>query len=297
MRSDLPLPRDRPDEPGKRPRVGLVVGSGGLKAAASIPLFEFLEEAGIGIDLLIGCSGGSIWAGVWAATGSASVMRDHLKNLWKREAFSKVDRRTLLSIAGLPFGRFDKSRGLLRPDAIHEVYRTMYGDTRLEESRTRTLLKATDVLSGESVMLSSGLIRNAVYASSALFPLMPPLEIDGRWIMDGAYTSPLPVLEAIREGVDVVIAASFEERTEEESTAFAPYLMRAVGYSTQWLTRSQVALSVDMHHYELVFVNVVFDKFIGLRSDHRIPEVLEAGERAVAEKKDEILAAIEGFSP
>ena len=284
-------------EPIKRPRVGLVVGSGGLKGAASIPLFEFLEEAGIEIDLLIGCSGGSIWAGVWAATGGASVMRDHLNDFWKRDAFTKVDHRTLLSIAGLPFGRYDKSRGLLKPDAIHETYHKMYGDKRLEESRTRTLMQGTDVLSGEPVIISSGLIRDAVYASGAIFPMLPSLEIDGRWIMDGAYTSPLPVLEAVREGVDVVIAMSFEERTEAESKAFVPYLMRSVGYSAHWLTRSQVALSVDIHHYELIFVNVVFDKFIGLRAVHRIPEVLEAGEKAVAAKKDEILEAIEGFSP
>ena len=126
--------------------------------------------------------------------------------------------------------------------------------------------------------------------------MLPPLEIDGRWLMDGVYSSPLPVLEAIKEGVDVVITISFEERTEAESRGFVPYFMRSVGYSSQWLTRSQMALSVDMHHYELICINVVFDEFIGLRAVHRIPEILEAGEKAVEAKKDEILAAIEGFS-
>jgi NTE family protein len=284
------------DEPRKRPRVGVVIGSGGLKAAASIPLFEFLKEAEIDVELMITCSGGSIIAGLFLASPCPPSLREHLCKGWTRELFAKIDYRTLLSIAGMPFGRFDKTCGLVKPDTVKSTYHTFYGDTMLEECSPRTLMQATDVLTGQPVLLSSGLVRDAVYASSALFPILPALEIDGRWLMDGAYSSPLPVLEAIREGVDVVITISFEERTEAESRAFVPYFMRAVGYSAQWLTRSQMALSVDMHHYELICINVVFDKFIGLRSVHRIPEILEAGEKAVEAKKDEILAAIEGFS-
>jgi len=274
----------------------VVVGSGGLKAGACIPLFAFLEECQIEVDLLIGCSGGSLWPGLWATSHSSAWMRENFDKFWTREMFAKVDRRTLLSIAGLPFGRFDKSFGLIKPDRIRANYRAVLGDNRLEDCRPRTLMQTTDVLTGEPVLLSSGLVWQAVYASGALFPMLPPLEIDGRWLMDGALSSPLPVLEAIRQGTDVVISVSFEERTDAESKGFVPYFMRAVGYNMQWLTRSQLALAVDLHHYEIILINVVFDKFIGLRSVRRIPEILEAGEKAVEEKKDEILAAIEGFS-
>ena len=287
---------NRNAEPRKGPRIGVVIGSGGLKAGACIPLFAFLEESQVEVDLLVGCSGGSLWAGLWATSRSPAWMRENFAKFWTREMFAKIDRKTLLSIAGLPFGRFDKSFGLIKPDRIRANYKAVFGDNRLEDCRLRTLLQTTDVLTGEPVLLSSGLVWQAVYASGALFPILPPLEIDGRWLMDGVYSSPLPVLEAIKEGVDVVITISFEERTEAESRGFVPYFMRSVGYSSQWLTRSQMALSVDMHHYELICINVVFDEFIGLRAVHRIPEILEAGEKAVEAKKDEILAAIEGFS-
>lgn len=283
-------------EPKKGPRVGVVIGSGGLKTGACIPLFAFLEECQIEVDLLVSCSGGSVWAGMRAMSRSAAWMRETFAKLWTRELFTKIDHRTLLSIAGLPFGRYDKSFGLIKPEQIHAAYKSVYGNTRLEDCRTRTLMQATDVLTGQPVLLSSGPVWEAVYASGALFPILPPFEIDGRWLMDGAYSSPLPVLEAIREGMDVVITVSIEERTDAESKGFVPYFMRAVGYNMQWLTRSQIALAVDLHHYEIVLINVVFDKFIGLRAVHRIPEILEAGEKAVEEKKDEILAAIEGFS-
>ncbi len=279
-----------------RPKIGIVVGSGGIKAMASIGLFEFLEKAKIDVDLLIGCSGGSIFAGWWATGKSASFMKENVQALWTRELFAKVDYRTLLSIAGLPFGRFDISRGLIKTDLVHKNYQKMYGNKNLEDLHTRTLMQTTDILSGEPLMLSSGLVRESVYASSALFPLMPPIFLEDRWLMDGIYSSPLPILEAVNEGMDVIITMSYEEQTTEKSKGYVPYFMRSVAHSHQWLQRNQATLSVDLHHHEIIFINVVFDKFIGLRSVHRIPEILEAGEKAVEEKKSEILAAIKNFS-
>jgi NTE family protein len=280
----------------RKPKVGVVVGSGGIKAISSIPLYEFLDEAEIDVDLLIGCSGGSIFAGLWAVGNDAPEIRNIARGLWRRELFTKIDYKTLLSIAGLPFGRFDKKSGLVKPDVVQSTYKRVYGDHKLENLRMRTILQSTDVLTGESVMLNSGLLRDAVYASSAMFPVLPPIYFEGRWLMDGACCAPLPILEAVNEGMDVIIGISNEERTPDEPSNFIEYLMRTIGYQTSWLRRNQVALSVDLHHHEIVLINVVFDSKIGLRAVDKIPEILESGQKAVDKKKDEILAAIADFS-
>lgn len=280
----------------RKPKVGVVVGSGGMKALSSIALFEFFDEAKIDVDLLIGCSAGSSVIASWACGNDAGAMREQAFKFWgNKDLLTKTDYRTLLSIAGLPFGRFDKSCGLLKSDLALKAYEEMYGDRRIEDLPIRTMLQTTDVLSGEPVMLTKGLLREAVYASGALFPLLPPFCIEGRWLMDGIYSSPLPVLDAVNNDMDVVIAMTYEERTTVESKGFVPYFMRCQGYSHHWLQRNQTALSVEMHHHEIVFINVVFDKFISLRSVRRIPEILEEGQRAVKQKQDEILAAIENF--
>ncbi len=279
-----------------RPKIGVVVGSGGIKSISNIPLFEFLEEAGIEVDLLLGCSGGSIFAGWWATCNSASYLRDNVRKLWTRELFSKTDYRTLLSIAGLPFGRFDKSRGLLKPHVIHDGYHKIYGDQKIEDMKIPTIFQATDLMTGDPVLLNKGLVREAVYASGALFPILPPYKIDGRWLIDGAYSSPLPVIEAVNRGMDVIIAMSNEVDTKEESKGFVPYFMRSMSYMINSLRRNQTSLSIDLHHHEIVFINVVFNRFINLSDVHRIPEILEAGEKAVDEQKDAILRAIESFS-
>lgn len=279
----------------KRPKIGVVVGSGGIKAMASIGLFEFFEEANIDIDLVIGCSAGSIFAGLWAANHKAQEIRNIADTLWTRELFSKVDYRSLFSIAGLPFGRFNLNDGLIKADTVQKTYKKLFGDIKLEDLPKRMLIQTTDVLSGEPVLLSSGLLREAIYASGALYPLLPPFSIDGRLLMDGVFSSPLPVMEAIQENMDVIVAISFEEITTKESKGFVQTLMRNIEYSHKWLQRNQNAMAVDIHHYEIIFINVVFDRIIGLKSVHRIPEILEAGDNAVNEKKQEILAAIENF--
>jgi len=72
--------------------------------------------------------------------------------------------------------------------------------------------------------------------------------------------------------------------------------MRCQSYSHHWLQRNQTALSVEIHHQKIVFINVVFDKYISIRSIRRIPEILEVGKKAVEQKEDEILSTINDFS-
>ena len=72
--------------------------------------------------------------------------------------------------------------------------------------------------------------------------------------------------------------------------------MRSLGFNVRWLLRNQLALSIDLHHHEIIMINVVFNKMISLREVNEIPMILELGAKAVAAEKDEILAAIKNFS-
>lgn len=280
----------------KRPKIAVVVGSGGIKAISSIPLFEFLEEAEIEVDLLIGCSAGSIFAAWWATCNSADYLKENVNKLWTKKLFAKTDYRTLLSIAGLPFGRFNKNSGLLKPNVVHNGYFKIYGNQMMEDLPIRTILQATDMQTGDAVLLTTGLVRENVYASSALYPFLPPIKINGKWLIDGGFSSPLPLLEAVNESADIIIAISTGVETDEEAKGFISSFMQSLSYMLERLERIQTTLSVDLHHYEIVHINIVFDKHFNLSAVHRIPEILDAGKKAVDEQKDEILKAIEGFS-
>ncbi|MDX2032063.1 MAG: patatin-like phospholipase family protein [Blastocatellia bacterium] len=284
-----------PPSEERRPTIAVVTGSGGIKTFAAMALFEFLDEQGIEPDLLIGCSGGAIMAGLRATGYTPKQMFDLIPELLDRKLFSKVDYGVLLGIPKLSFGRFDFTRGILRPEGLRRIHQRLFGEARLEELRPTTLLQVTDFHSGEGFVLSEGRLADAVFASGASYPALPPQEIDGRWYVDGGFTSPCPVLEAVKRGIDVIIALSLETRLEEEPTSYVDMFNYGQSLCANQLLRSQMATAINLHHYEIVPVNVVFKRAVEFWDLDAIPFVLETGRNAVAARKDEILAAIANF--
>ena len=281
-----------------RPKVGVVIGGGGLKSLAAIPLFELLTEAKIEVDLLVGCSGGGIMAAVWGAGYQPSEMRDLITEHLNKKLFRRnIDYRSILGIAKMPFGRFNVSSGILRSEPFRRVYRRIFGELRLEQLRPETILQVTDFQTGNGVVFGSGLVADAVYASGALFPILPPISIDGRWYVDGAYSANVPVLEAVKRNMDVIIAVVLDEKLTQPPEGFLECFYTIQKTSTRSLVRSQLSLSVDLHHHEIIIVNVVFNKYIQVWDVDDVPEILETGRNAVERAREEIFAALASAPP
>ena len=280
----------------RRPKVGIVLGGGGLKCFAAIALFEFLDEMEIEIDLMVGCSGGGIAAAARGAGLNPAQMRNLIDELVDRDIFSSVDYRTLLGLAHLPFGRFDKGAGILKGDRLRHAYQQVFKDLKLEDLRPTTLLQTTDILTGEGVVLSQGPVTDTLCATTALFPLLPPTFIEGRWLIDGAYSSLVPIMEAVNHNMDVIIAFSVSTETAAEPGGLFEYFSNLTNRTQIAHVRQEMALAIDLHHHEIVIVNVPFYQDIQMWDMDKIPIVLEAGQKTVGQKEEEILAAIKSFS-
>lgn len=278
-----------------RPKIGVVLASGSIKAFSSLAVFEFFNEQKIPIDLLIGCSGGSILA---AAVGSGMSVEEIKMNAGKflnKDLFVKKDFRALLGMYNLPFGRFKKTSGFLKPDRIKAMYREVFGDKRLEDLNPKTLLQVTDLETGKGSVLEKGLVADAIYASGAIFPILPPMEIDGRLYTDGFYTSSLPVMEAVKRQMDIIIAVIFEDPIHPSPKGFFSCFNNIYKIQSTAVTRYQMALSIDLHDYEIITIKVPFNKTIKMWDVDAVPRILEAGSQAVEEKKEEILSAVRSF--
>ena len=284
---DIISPRD--------PRVAVVIGGGGLKCLAAVCLFEFLAEAKIGIDLLVGCSGGAIMAALYGSGYNSDQMRESITKLVNKKLFSKIDLRSVLGMAGLPFGRFDKTSGILNSSGIRQIYHNTFGDRRLEDLKPETILQATDYQTGDSVIFSKGLVADCVYASGVWFPILPPICIDGRWYIDGSYNAHVPVMEAVKRNMDLIIVMMFEEQLDPDPQGFINCYYNVNNTMTRALDRSQMAMSVELGAYEIVAIDVVFDKVVPIWGVDDVPRVLERGKQAVDSKKDEILEHIRAF--
>ncbi len=275
-----------------RPKIGVVLSSGSLKAVASLALFEFLDKAKINIDLLIGCSGGGIFAALRGAGNTNEQIINVTKVVSKTKPFSGIDYRTLMGIANMPLGHFDISKGLLKKNQAMKVCQKVFGDIRLEDLPTTTLLQTTDIQTGEGVVLSHGLLAEAAYATAAYYPLLPPICIEGRWLVDGGYASVLPVMEAVKRGSDIVIAMFFHEKLTPEPKRFIEGFQNVNRAFALSLVKSQLTVSINFHHHEIIVIDVLFDKSIPLVDAKYISECLDFGRRAVDLKKDEIITAI-----
>ena len=281
-----------------RPTVGVVVGSGGIKALAAYSLFEFLAQSNIPVDLLVGCSGGALVSAVLASGRTPAASREILlEALFHGKLFTKVDLRSVSGLAGAWWGNFDHTSGLLKPQRLKDFLRQTFGDLRLEDLRPKTVVQTTNVETGEGLVLSRGLVHEAVYASTAFFPMLPPIQLEGRWLGDGVYSAPVPVAEAVKRRMDVIITLDFQERPTSSPRGFGNSFRHHIDNIVRSLVYTQMHQAIEAHHYEIIPICIEFDHTINLRDAHEAPVILAAGERAVAENKDAILAAVRNFSP
>ncbi|MDX9823049.1 MAG: patatin-like phospholipase family protein, partial [Syntrophales bacterium] len=88
-----------------RPKISLVLSSGGLKPVAAVSLFEFLDEQSIPVDLMVGCSAGSIISALRGIGCGTQEMIDFFRGVERFKPFGHIDYRALLGLAKLPFGK------------------------------------------------------------------------------------------------------------------------------------------------------------------------------------------------
>jgi NTE family protein len=272
----------------KSPRVAVVLGGGGLKPFAALPLFTFLESNKIPIDLLVGCSGGSIVVSLLASGFSPDRILKEIVPGIKRSMF-RINVRSVLSVAKLPYGKLNRESAFVRPEPIQKAMHRFFGERRLEDLPVKTILQATNFQTGEAVALRCGLLADCVYASSAIYPLLPPLKIGKRWLFDGTFSAPVPVLQTTNEKVDIVIMVDFLEKLLPDPNGIFDGIMHTSMINIKAITSSQMALAIDMMHSELVYMKVEFERYISFWETDKLPMILESGEKALDRVKDDLL--------
>lgn len=266
-----------------RPRVAVVIGSGGMKCAAAVGLWKVLAREGIAVDMVVGCSGGSIYAAAMALGMDVAEAERHTYTMWD-SLFSRVHYRSVLrSVLPRWFG-FRARTGIVDDRAVGRVMRDLYGEATFAEARIPLHLAATDLLNGERVVISSGRVGDAVRASIAIPVLLRPWEVDGRLLMDGGTSDPLPVSVAIREGADVILAMGFETPPRDRLDTMLSLAGQTTAITVNHLLRSTFAFYNLAHHADLLPVIPTFAHPIRLGDTHLLPHVVAEGERAAEEQ-------------
>lgn len=273
----------RPDAgaAGGRKRVALVIGAGAVKCAAALGLWRVLKREGVEIDLVVGCSGGSLYASAMALGYDVDACAEMTMGLWRREVTEKVDWRSMLG-AFLPglFG-FDGRLGMVHDAPLVKALRGPFRDHTFADTSLPLYIVATDLLNGQQVTLSEGRILDAVRASVAIPYVWRPWKVGDRWLLDGCLSAPLPVDVAMKEGADLILAMGFESPFPRRIKSASRYAFQVNSIYTNNLLRANYAFHNLAHHAEIIPVLPEFRENVGLFDTHKFGYVMEEGERAM----------------
>ncbi|HSD72604.1 MAG TPA: patatin-like phospholipase family protein [Thermoanaerobaculia bacterium] len=284
-----------PAEEGRN-RVAVVIGSGSVKCAAALGLLKVLDREGIAIDLVVGCSGGSLYAALIALGHSAAAAEEMTRRLWTRELTKKRNYRSFLS-AVLPqmFG-FSEQFGLVDDALIVERLRAAFGNSVFENARMPLFLTATDFHTGEQAVFSQGSIVDAIRASIAIPYVFRPWKIGDHLYVDGFLSDPMPVGVAIKHGANIIVTMGFESAYQPRATSVLRFAFQLSSIMSNNLLRANYAFHNLAHHTEILPIIPQFRDRIHLFDTDKIPYVIEEGERATEQQLPylrRLLAAVE----
>jgi NTE family protein len=268
----------------KRPRVALVLGSGGLKCAASLGLWRVLQREKISIDMVVGCSGGSLFAATIALGLTAESIEEYLRRGWTHRNLTRYQFSSLLQLLLPRWFGFERGFGLLDDRGFKNLLKEVFGDLTFGDTKIPLYITATDMSTGEKVVLEEGKIFDAVRSSIAIPIVFRPWRVGNRWLIDGGASDPLPVSVAIREGCEIIIAMGFENPTHPAIDGIFSLVGQTTTILINNLLQSNYAFYNLAQYAEILPIIPSFDRRIGLADTQLIPYIMEQGELAAEEQ-------------
>lgn len=259
----------------KRPKVGLVLSGGGAKGLAHIGVLKVLEEEGVKIDYIAGTSMGAIVGGLYASGYTATeldsifnsidvsaLIKDYIPRISKSFYEKKNDEIYALS---LPFDNFKigfpkaLSRGMYNYNLMNRLLAHVRHVDDFSKLKIPFLCIATDLETGEDVVLKKGYLPQVILASGAFPSLFAPVEIDGKYLIDGGVVNNYPIDQLREMGADIVIGVDVQDdlKTIKEIQGAPDLLLQISNYSTirqmkDKLPKTDVYIKPDIVGYTVV---------------------------------------------
>jgi NTE family protein len=293
----------------KKPRIGIALGSGIARGWAHIGVLRGLERQGIRPDIVCGTSVGAFVGGAYAA-GRLDALEKWVRN---------PNNFRLTKLFDFQFAQ----GGLIAGRKMMQIFEDELPDLMIEDLPCKFACVCTALDTGHEIWIQEGNLVEAVRASTAVPGILPPVQIDGRWLVDGALVNPVPVSVCRALGAHIVLAvdlntdvfeASWQRTASEfEDTAESAVVSRMMtlpgaDFVRQLFTHQKhapsilgvMARSLDIIQNRISRTRLASDPpdvkltprlgDIGMLQFDRATAAIEAGEAAV----EEALAALKG---
>ncbi len=206
-----------------RPKIGLVLGGGGAKGAAGIGVLKVLEKLKVPVDYIVGTSMGAIVGALYASGLSAEEIEKEVKSINWKDVFSGEPKREDIDYRrkredyeilsglqlGIKNGKIVMPKGLIKDQNVNVLFETLMlhtaGISDFDKLPIPFRAVAADAVTGKMIVLRSGNLAEAARASMSVPGAFPPVELNGRLLMDGGIVRNLPVDIARKMGADIII--------------------------------------------------------------------------------------------
>ncbi len=209
---------------GKRPKIGLTLSGGGAKGLAHIGILKAIDSAGLPIDYITGTSMGSIIGSFYAAGYSADSILYIARHMqWDQILSNQSSMRNIIMEEKDEYGKYDLelpwvnnffriSTGVLEGQELwlkfSELLFPVYKIKNFDSLDIPFKCIATDISTGQAVVLDSGEIVSAVRASMAIPSVFTAVEYNGRLLVDGGIVRNFPVKDVRQMGAQYVIGSN-----------------------------------------------------------------------------------------
>jgi NTE family protein len=217
-----------------RPKIGLVLSGGGAKGFAHIGVLKVLEKAGVKIDYIGGTSVGAVIGALYASGYNAkqldSIFRDTdfnnlITDYIPRSSKNFYEKRNdELYAFSLPVNNFkvgiplSLSKGMFNFNLINRLTKHVKEIHDFNKLPIPFLCMATDIETGQQVVLDKGYLANALLASSAFPSIFAPVELDGKLLVDGGVSNNYPIDEIRKLGADIIIGVDVQDDIKDRNS-------------------------------------------------------------------------------
>ena len=253
---------------GERPRVGLALAGGFARGIAHVGVIRALQNAGVPIDVVAGTSVGALIGACYCA----GVPLNDMQRIARTTTFAD-------------FGRWTPSWLGLANNLRMERYLERFTSIKtFEELTTPLAIAASDINEGVSVFYTRGLLGPPMRGSCAYPGLFVPIQFEGRTLVDGFLTSPVPVEGTLLLGADITIAVYLEAGSFSTPRTAADVISRSFSIIQRhadlaWRQQADVIIEPDVKPF-------VWDDFT------RTDELVAVGEAAAQAALPQILKVL-----
>lgn len=277
-----------------KPKLALVLGSGGVRSIAALGVVDVLWREGIAPDLIVGCSAGAMFGALISLGHSATEAVRIATTLWTAEVTKEHRWRAIPQMLWPRLSKFDADFSLRNDRLIRNRLERAFGDARLEELTLPLRVTATDAASGDAIVINKGRIVDALRASIAMPFMFAPHYIDGQRVIDGFISDPLPVSAAL--DAKAVLALGFDAPMPQRVNGPSRLLAQVTSSMTNNLMRARLA-SAEAAGMRLLRIEPTLERRIGLFDTAAMPYLVEQGRQATEAVLPSIFKLVEQQRP